>query len=44
MKKIYHTPATLIVALKGCTHLLQDSSFPEAPRRYEEVGDTEHQY
>ena len=43
MKKIYHTPAMLIVALKGCTHLLQDS-FPEAPKRYEEVGDTEQQY
>ena len=44
MKKIYQTPVMLIVALKGCAHLLQSSPFPEAPKRYEEVGDTEQQY
>lgn len=44
MKKIYHTPAMLIVALKGRAHLLQGSPFREAPKRYEEVGDTEQQY
>ena len=44
MKKIYHTPAMLIVALKRRAHLLQGSFFTEAPKRYEEVGDTEQQY